>query len=336
MPKKSSKARAGRVVRVINRDGKEVVYRYAAHDKKAAPRSSALPDTLGALIAAYENSPKFSTLAENSKQIKARAFGYLLGMSHVPVRDITRRVLMEQRDAVAKTRGHGAAANFAVNVTHLFHWAEKNEWVQHSVARGLLDDLTKGELKPWRESDYRRAITSNALPERIRRAIVLARWTAQRRGDLVKMRWSDMWTDSEGQEWIHVIQGKTGAEIDVPVFPELAPELRAWKAEANVVSLKSKANDGFMLLEISGEQWDETNLSVQVGRALANLPGFTTGLSLHGLRKFALADAGAKGATTQQLMAYGGHKTLAMVEHYTKSRDQIEAVSTMVKTVAGR
>jgi integrase len=46
------------------------------------------------------------------------------------------------------------------------------------------------------------------------------------------------------------------------------------------------------------------------------------GYSIHGLRKnaaVALADAGC---STMEIAAITGHKTLTMVEHYSKKRDQ--------------
>jgi integrase len=48
--------------------------------------------------------------------------------------------------------------------------------------------------------------------------------------------------------------------------------------------------------------------------------------SAHGLRKSRLASLADHGATTQQIMSWGGHASMSEVEHYTRSAARRTAV----------
>jgi integrase len=279
-------------------------------------------------------SPQYLALKEVSKQCKARTFRDLLAMQHVPIREITRVHLLDLRNAINKARGPGAAGDFASHVAALFNWAEEEGRIPASPARRMMKGLQQGEILAWKDRDYQMAITSNELPERIRRALVLARWTAQRRGDLVKMQWQDLYTDDRGEQWIHVTQQKTAVQLEVPVSAELSAELKVWRAAHHVFDRFGNPQ-GTILAEIGGEPWSAVNLSVQIHTYLARLPRLTRGLSIHGLRKFALTWAAQHGATTHELQAYGGHKTAAMVQHYTKSAEQMIGANAIRSKVFG-
>ena len=63
------------------------------------------------------------------------------------------------------------------------------------------------------------------LPENLRRAVILARYTGQRRGDLILMRW-----DQYDGKVIRLRQQKTAVDLVIPVHPALKVELDSWKA----------------------------------------------------------------------------------------------------------
>jgi integrase len=334
--KKSSKERAGRVVRYTRADGTVVEKHYAPYDPtRSAQRNTVhARETVGALIASYEMSPQYLALAEVSKQAKARAFQDLLHMQHVAAREVAHVNLIDLRNAINKARGPGAAADFGTHVAALFNWAEEEGRIPSSPARRMLKGLKRGEIATWKDTHYQQVITHNGLPERLRRAIVLARWTAQRRGDLCKMLWSDIYTDSEGFDWIHVEQEKTGEEVDLPIGPELAAELKMWRAEVRVFD-RAGIPQGTILTETNGDQWNPTNLSVQLHNYLAQIPRLPRNLSLHGLRKFAMTWAAEHGATQHELSAISGHRTLAMVQHYTRHADRIQSARSYRKKLSG-
>ena len=171
---------------------------------------------------------------------------------------------------------------------------------------------TKHEHEPWPQELIERFL-KQARPT-LRRAVKLALYTGQRRSDLVKMKWSDF----DG-ELIAVRQQKTGALISIPCHKELRAELESIPRSADTI-----------LVGELGKPISSITLAGAVHRQLQKMG--VSGYSIHGLRKnaaVALADAGC---STMEIAAVTGHKTLAMVEHYSKRRDQrLHARSAMDK-----
>jgi integrase len=170
----------------------------------------------------------------------------------------------------------------------------------------------KHEHEPWPQGLIERFLRE-ARPT-LRQAVKLALYTGQRRSDLVKMTWSDF----DG-ELIQVRQQKTGALISIPCHQELRTELESMPHIADTILVGER-----------GESISSITLAGAVRGQLKKIGA--AGYSIHGLRKnaaVALADAGC---STMEIAAITGHKTLAMVEHYSKKRDQrLHARSAMDK-----
>lgn len=289
---------AGRTVKKRLADGTIREYHYAPHK---SPRFA--HDTVGALILAYKRSPEWLRLADNTRQMYGIYLRVLEADPHTRVADVTRRAVLELRDAVASMRGPGASTGFLRAASALFGWALDREWIQHSPMHRV-KPIPGGTLPAWSEEQALHAI--GKLAEHFRRVVVLAWHTGQRRGDLVRLRWSDY----DGSV-IRLVQGKTGAAMVIPTTPELRAELDAWKRGATSLTI---------LADRRGKPWDATYLSSSMGRALAKID--LPGLNVHGLRKLRAAGLADAGATTHEIAAVTGHRTLAMIAHYTRSADQ--------------
>jgi integrase len=306
----------GRVVKKTLADGTIKVYRYSAYAPKPAAAGAR---TLSKLIADWQLSPEWRKLAEKSRDTYTRNILPLLHPDYAALEAsaITRHSLIELRNEIAKKRGDGAAAAFLNAVGSLWAYALDNEWtVLPGITARLRKPLHEGEYPAWDEGDLQLALTVARLPERLRRALILASYTGQRRGDLMAMSWDDY----DGER-IRLVQIKTGVKLSLPCPIELRVELDAWKAEASVVGLNGKP-EGTILRCASGEPWEGTNLSAQLNIHLAKIPGFRAGLNIHGCRKYAAAMLAAAGCTPHEIMSITGHSTLAMVELYTKSVEQ--------------
>jgi integrase len=300
LPQPSSKKRAGRTVRKTLADGSVKVYRYPVHKPRAVPAA----DTMRALLRAYEASPDFAALA---KATRAQYLIYLrpwLKVAEARPRDVTRRDILAARDAIATTRGLGAATAFGRVTGALFAWALDREWVDHNPA-ARLRALPNGELPAWSEAQISTAL--DRLPEPLRRVVVLALHTGQRRGDLCAMAWSQY----DGRA-IRLRQAKTGAALVIPCHPALRDELDAWaQAKAGPLILASPRTGA----------WQPAHLSREMKRALAEI-GLPARLNVHGLRKAAARRLAEAGCSALEIAAITGHRTLGMVAHYTRSADQ--------------
>jgi integrase len=222
------------------------------------------------------------------------------------VTEITRRHLLTLRNEVAEHRGDGAALQFCRACGSFFAWCVKYDVVEQTPAFKLEDGLEKGELRCWTEEEAQIALAG--LPPHLKHVVQLGLATGQRRGDLCAMRWSDF----DGRTITIKAQEKTGATVVIPLQPELAAEMLEWKKTATTLTI---------LASPSGKPWEKNHLSMMLPEGLQKL-GLEAGLNVHGLRYLAATRLAEAGCSPHEIMAITGHRTLKMVEKYTKAVSQ--------------
>ena len=109
---------------------------------------------------------------------------------------------------------------------------------------------------------------------------------------------------------INVVQTKTGAQLTIPLHPNLSAALRAWPRK-HVVMLTTAFNKPFSDAGYGNMMADAI--------AAAGLPGRCV---LHGLRKAAARGLAEAGCTEKEIAAVTGHTTLKEVARYTRAADQ--------------
>jgi integrase len=297
--------KAPRIVRRTQADGTVKEYRYAPYRPKPRVKPT---DTIEALIEHYRRSPEWDGLAEATRKTYAVYLKWLEKVGHVRAGDVRRRDILALRDAIIKASGPGAAQGFVRSSSALFRWAVKREWIEHSPVTQI-EAIGGGELRAWTAQEADAA--ERGLPEHLRRVVVLARYTGQRRGDLCAMTWAAF----DG-ETIKVRQQKTGEELEIPCHPILRAELLAWRGDP-VAALPSRP----ILTNTLGRPWQPQHLSHELPVALVRI-GLPGDLNVHGLRKLAATELANSGCTTHEIAAVTGHRTLAMIQHYTRTVDQ--------------
>lgn len=296
-----SKKKAERVVTRTLADGTTREYRYAAYKPRAPKRD---PESVLALVEAYRRSQSWDSLAPSTQAVYGIYLREFEDIGAAIVAKITRRDLLTIQDSIARNRGNGAATGFIRTASALFGWAVDREWIDRSPVHRI-PKRPGGELPAW--TPEQAAIALAGLPEHLRRVVVLGAYTGQRRADLCALTWA-----AYDGEAIRCTQQKTGERLTIAVHPELARELTAWKAEARTLTI---------LANQFGRPWDAHTLSGALPRELRRL-GLPRGLNVHGLRKMFASSLADNGASTHQIQAGTGHRTLGMVAHYTRSADQ--------------
>lgn len=295
------KRRRDRIERRTLADGTVKEYRYAA--RAIAPSDA---KTVAGVLAAWQRSPEWENLATTTAKAYIRYTTPLYdALKGAQIKNIKRRHLLGIRDIIAKNSGHGAASGFCKAVYSFFKWSADREYIDASPATRLEGALHHGTLATW---TMEQALAAEAaLPAHYARAVFLARHTAQRRGDLCSLRWSQY----DGHA-IRLTQGKTGAAMVIPVTSELKAALDAWKREAKGLTILEGQNGRPMKPQV---------LSVRLPLELAKI-GLPEGLNIHGLRKLAAVTLANAGCSTHEIAAMTGHKTLSMVQLYTAAADQ--------------
>jgi integrase len=271
------------------------------------------------LMAAWQRSPEWRALAPATQAGYVTYLQPLAGMQRVQASRVARKDITDIRNALAIARGNGASTGFVRTASALFGWAVENGWLKLSPTVRM-KRLKGGHLPAWTQAEAEQAIRE--LPEHLRRPVVLALYSGQRRGDLVRLPWSAY----DGRT-IKLRQGKTGAVLVIPVHPALKLELDAWKAETSST---------VVLVNKFGRPWQPVNLSKQLGDALSKLDGFPANRNIHGLRKLAAINLAQCGCTLHEIGSITGHKSLAMLQLYTAGTDQERLAEAAVLRWSGR
>lgn len=259
--------------------------------------------TIAGLADLYEKSPEFRGLAKTTQRSyelnldKARK---RLGIA--PADELRPADVRLVHDEMADQTG--AANQFVRVLGSLYSWGRKRSYVTAKPVDGVeLFDETPHE--PWPEWLLKEALADGT----VRLPVALLYYTAQRIGDVCRMRWSDV---RDGV--IAVKQQKTGKSLAIPFHVELARLLAcAPKAGLTILSRGGKPYREAALREMIQEWASKRNLHV--------VP--------HGLRKNAVIALLECGCSIAETAAISG-QTLQIVEHYAKQRDQAKLATAAI------
>ena len=259
--------------------------------------------SLGRLITDYYSSRPFADLKQSSR----KTYRYVLEPLAKAHGHRTAQITHKQASKLIEDMGvmKPGMANLTKSVLQkLFKYAVKAGWREDNPIIGI-ERFKAGTHHTWTEGELKRFESKWPLGTRQRLAYALLLYTGQRIGDVARMVRADI-VDGE----LHVIQEKTGAELHLPIVPELELAMKAYPA--NGLALIGAPN---------GRPMTRAGLSAMMREAIkdADLPAKCVS---HGLRKAALRRLAEDGKTDKQIAAVSGHKTLREVERYTAAADQ--------------
>ena len=317
-----------KIVRRALVDGTVKEYRYRLPPKRPANAATPkiVPGSVDAMLEAWQRSPEWADLADRTRATYTIYLRALRPIGRAMVGDVRRKHIIALRNAIATARGNGAAMGFMRATSSAWAWAMDNDLAETNPAHRV-KPLKRGTLPTWTEEVLAAALKQ--LPEALRRAVVLAVYTGQRRGDLCALTWSAFdgatirlrQQKERGPE-----EGKR--ELVIPCHWELRQELERWKA--------ARGDAVTILVQPRGKPWTDAHLSREMTKAVGKL-GFGR-FTLHGLRKLAAVRLAQAGCSPHQIAAIGGWRSLSMVQHYTQAADQRELAQAAVHRleIAGR
>jgi integrase len=276
-----------------------------------------LRGTLGWGIDQFVATKAFNARAPNTWRSDRRIFDELKrtfggGM----LRDLRPRHVKAMRDHFHRRFSASVADSALGRLSVLWQFAdqhldlelEANPTVGVSRLHGHREE---NERQPWSEELF--AAFDAAAPAHLRLAVMLGRYTGQRRSDVVKMKWSQF----DG-ETIEVVQQKTGEFVVIPCHIALRAVLQS-------IPRKGK----FILLGERGNPYDPASLSRLVRQQLQRLG--IKGYSFHGLRKNAAQALAEAGCSIDEIMAVTGHRSAKMALHYTKRAAKKQMAKNAIK-----
>lgn len=297
--KKPAAPRRPKTVRKRLADGTIKVYEYSRSATSKAPPT---PDSLRVLIRAYQASPEWDRLASSTKDRYVRYLRPLGKTVDYPARGLTKKLVTRIRNEIVGGKKPAAANAFVRAVSALYAWGMENDWVD-SNPTFRIKPIPGGHFPAWTADVAIRAL--DELPEHLRRLVLVALYTGQRRGDLCRLAW----TNYDGSR-IRLTQAKTGTTLVIPVHPTLKIAMDGWERMATTI-----------LVNARGRPWKPGTASHGMKLAIDRL-GLPAGWNIHGLRKLAAANLAEAGCSAMEIAAITGHRTLGMVSFYTASADQ--------------
>jgi len=264
-----------------------------------------MPGSLAWAIGRFLASPLYSERAETTRRNYRRVLDQLReGWGAGLLRDLQPRHVRKIRNDIAGKSKSGADIAMSL-ISALWEFATEQLGLEldadptHGVKRV---HKVAHEHEPWPAELIERFLRE-ARPS-LRWAVRLVLYTGQRRSDLVKMKWSQF----DG-EFIEVRQQKTGALLSIPCHQTLRAELAKMPRVAETILVGDR-----------GAPISSITLGAAVRAQLRQMGA--AGYSIHGLRKNAAVGLADAGCNVMEIAAITGHKTLGMVEHYSKRRNQ--------------
>jgi integrase len=283
-----------------------------ADDTHGPPAVRHKEGTIAYLVERFYRSSSFTNRAastQNSYRLILDKFARQDG--HRLVRDMPKAVAASIIEEIGATRP-GMANLTAATLKRLFTYAVKLDMRSDNPFIGI-EVYEVGEHRAWTDSEIATYEAKWPIGTRERLAFDLLLYTGQRVGDVAAMRREDILSGT-----IQVRQEKTGTPLLIPVHP---PLLR---------SLQARVPDGPAPLNSYGRPMTKRSIAALVARA-TRAAGLSRECKTHGLRKAALTRLADRRATTHEIRAVSGHKSLREVERYTVAADQSRLARSAMK-----
>jgi integrase len=297
---------------------------YEAWKQADADNHGTVPEaqrgTWAELKASYLKSPEFQDLSDRTRKDYAYYLKRVHEMDAVPVDQMTPASLMVWRDKIAEG-GRRRTANYTLTVM--------SRVFKMGILRGLTKDNPLREVpklkrakdkpkanRPWTDGELD-AMMGAATPQ-IRTAIALAAYTGMRQGDVLTFTWGSR---ANG----YISPRKTGDVVFVPEHSKLTKILDATPKTATVVVASDRGHaytsDGFR------------SSFFRLRDQLVTEGKIGAGLTFHGLRHTVATKLADAGADAETIAAVTGHKSMAMVRHYTESRDKKKLARAAIRLI---
>lgn len=276
-----------------------------ANEPRVAKRSQKLTGSLGCLIAEYYLSAQFLNLRPITRGTYRNEMERLRAAhGDKPVKLLDRKGVLK---LIGERAGKPGAANQLLKMLKvLMGFAILTEVRKDDPTAKIKKLKVEGDgFLAWSEADIERFEDRHPVGSKARLALALLLYTAQRRGDVIRITPRDIRSGV-----LSLVQSKTGTPLEVPIHPELAATIAA-----STTGLQA------ILTTQGGKPFSPAGFGNWF-RDRCTEAGLPKGYNAHGLRKAACRRLAEAGCSTKQIMAISGHKDLSEVERYTKAAEQ--------------
>ena len=274
------------------------------------------PGTINALVVALYSSTEFQGWSLETQRTRRNILERFRGQhGDKTVANLQPKHVADMIAAKASTPA--AARNFKKTLAALMKFAVTQGMRNDNPVTGVNAPKIRGDgFVTWSEEHIAAFEARHPIGSRARLAFGLLLYTAQRRGDVIRM----------GRQHIRngllaVRQNKTGTVLQIPVHPTLRAIIDADQGD-HLTFLVTSVGKPFTSAGFGNlfRTWcDEACLPRQ--------------LSAHGLRKAACRRLAEAGCSANQIMAVSGHRSLNEAEKYVRAADQVRLAQAAMATI---
>jgi integrase len=263
-----------------------------------------LPGTFNALAVSYLTSAHFSSLSPSTQSVYRNVIDRLrVEAGDNRIGRLERKHIVGMMEARAEKP---ESANLLRKVLRAM--------MQYAVRVGMRNDDPTREVRAirnksdgfhsWTDTEIAQYEARYPIGTKARLALALPLYTGQRRSDVVRMGQRDIRNGT-----LHLKQEKTGAELRIPVLPQLQQIIAA-----SPVGLTT------FLVDASGRSYKRKHFG-RVFREYCD-KAWLPHCSVHGLRMAAARLFAEAGCSEHEIAAWTGHASLREVRRYTKAANQ--------------
>lgn len=294
----------GRRIPITERpiDGPEYLARYGellAEHKRLAPAGPSA-GTVSALITLYLGSHEYSSLGERTQKeyrsyldrVRATKIGEMAATDQDKIGDALRVAIKALSDKPS-------VANRLLTIFGcVYTWAQKEDPRRYRDVMPIKDvrryrKAKDGGWRPWEEDEI--AAVEAVSNFHMRAALILARYTGLRRGDLLRLRWLDV---QDGR--IKLVTSKRGKWVSIPCLSQVSAILDELRSAGEASPFET------ILCAPAGKPWREDTFSHAVAATIKEAGMDGRGLVFHGLRKNAGVMLALAGCTAIEIAAVLG------------------------------
>ena len=295
-------------------------YNEAAARKVTPPRG-----TIFSVLQQYQASEDFRALADSTR----RSYVALISriekrLGDFPLSALTDRrsrgIFMAWRDEIAASAGRRQADYAWTVLARVLSWSFNRGLVAANPCErgGRLYRGGGRAEKVWTATDE--AVFLQRAPAHLHLPLLLALWTGQRQGDLLRLPWS-----SYNGTHIRLRQRKTGTRIVIPVGAPLKAALDATPKRSTIILTNS-----------DGKPWTSDGFRASWGKA-CKATG-VVGVTFHDLRGTAVTRLALAGCTEPEMATITGHSlrsVRALLDTHYLNRDPALGESAIRKLETG-
>lgn len=235
-------------------------------------------------------------------------------LGHLKLARLSRANLVEVRDELAETKSPATVNRYLALISHACTMAEKEwEWMDSNPLRGISRlQESQGRVRYLSNDERKRllAATTQSTHPHLHAIVLLALTSGARKGEILGLHWKDV----DLAKRTGVLQDTKNRERrTLTLVPQVIVELKKLKKVRRIDTdlIFTHPTTGTPNPFYFEKAWREA-------RATAKLDNFR----FHDLRHTCASNLAMNGATTAELAAVLGHKTLQMVKRYSHLSDE--------------